>query len=97
MLIMAFVYRKILFGFYIDRTISETLINFPMFLSLVLRQVAACCSKVATYFTRILHVQVQVLVVQSQTVFPRGFVLAVFDSAIVHYPAVSNNFVVLHI
>ena len=68
-----------------------------MFLSLVLSQVTSCCSKVAAYFTRILHVQVQVLVVQSQTAFPRGFVLAVFDSAIVHYPAVSNNLVVLHI
>ena len=84
-------WTEILFGVFL------ILINFLMFLSLVLRQVTRCCSKVATYFTRIFHVQVQVLIVQSQTAFPRGFVLAVNDSAIVHYPAVSNNLVVLHI
>ena len=51
----------------------------------------------AAHFTRILHLQVQVLVVQSQTVLPRCFVLTAFDGAVILYPTVSDGLVDLNL
>ena len=51
----------------------------------------------AAHFTRILHLQVQVFIVQSQTVLPRCFVLTAFDGAVILYPTVSDGLVDLNL